>query len=115
MANRIRQKLRTLSKTGFFVVVLLFVFTAFVSIAIAQLFSPGKLGNAHVHLEGLKNCKKCHSSNREIDAKLCLCEFGKVACRLTNQLGMVIRAGRLKVGQHLCRGHKDVLSVGWIT
>ena len=72
MADLIKSRFRTLSKTGFSLVVMAFVFTTFVSLAIAQLFSPGKLGKAHKHLEGVSNCKKCHSTNREIDAKLCL-------------------------------------------
>ncbi|NUQ82425.1 MAG: hypothetical protein HUU10_12505 [Bacteroidetes bacterium] len=38
----------------------------------AQLLSPGTLGKAHRHLEGIENCRKCHSGDKEIDPGKCM-------------------------------------------
>lgn len=43
-----------------------------IPLALAQLFSPGKLSKAHKHLEGMGNCKKCHQGSRDVDSKRCL-------------------------------------------
>lgn len=38
----------------------------------SQLLSPGELGKVHKHLEGIENCKKCHTSEKEIDPAKCI-------------------------------------------
>ncbi len=42
-----------------------------INFAYAQL-SPGDLAEAHKHLEGLKNCTRCHAAGKQISAANCL-------------------------------------------
>ena len=48
-----------------------FALLFFCQIAIAQL-SPGDLHKSHAHLEGIKNCSKCHGAGQRIKAQQCL-------------------------------------------
>jgi hypothetical protein len=49
----------------------LFALLFFCQIGFAQL-SPGDLHNSHAHLEGLKNCSKCHGVGQRLKAFQCL-------------------------------------------
>lgn len=60
----------------FFRLIILTVFVLFMFLfpetSFAQLISPGPLLKAHSHLEGIKNCTKCHDSNNSVSDNLCL-------------------------------------------
>jgi len=56
-----------LLSAAFVLFVLLFPFSTF-----GQLISPGPLLKSHSHLEGIKNCTKCHDSNNSVSDNLCL-------------------------------------------
>lgn len=54
----------------------------------AQLISPGKLAEAHAHLEGLTNCTKCHElGTRGVSDRKCLDCHDPLSVRITEQLG----------------------------
>ncbi len=72
-------------------------FFVLIPLALAQLFSPGKLSKAHKHLEGLSNCKKCHIGGREVDSKRCLKCHTLLKVRIAKKLGYHGRMGRRKV------------------
>lgn len=55
-----------------FLTVVMACISTCVPLVYAQFFSPGKLSKAHKHLEGLRNCKKCHIGGREVKSRSCL-------------------------------------------
>lgn len=52
----------------------------------AQL-SPGKLANAHAHLEGLSNCTQCHELGQHIENQKCLNCHQEIKVRIDQQMG----------------------------
>jgi len=56
--------------------------------AVAQVLSPGPLGQAHASLEGDDNCSKCHESGAKVVARLCLDCHKDLASELTARRGL---------------------------
>ena len=78
-----------------------FLVIALPGVVYGQIFSPGKLSSPHQHLEGLKNCKKCHLANRKSRFKqLCLDCHQPIKERLKNRRGF---HGQKKVRQKQCQ------------
>jgi hypothetical protein len=70
---------------------ILFYLFAFIPSAWAQL-SPGELSQAHADLEGLKNCTKCHDSDKGMSPVKCLDCHKALQHRISNKQGL--HAGR---------------------
>ena len=73
---------RTVSAFRFFTVFLLLT-----GAAQSQLVSPGKLSNAHVSLEGVGNCTKCHNFGEKTFRANCLGCHSEIKARVDRGLG----------------------------
>jgi len=49
--------------------------------------SPGKLSEAHAHLEGMSNCTKCHALGKRVTNQKCLDCHKEIAARIGEQRG----------------------------
>jgi hypothetical protein len=67
--------------------------------AAAQLFSPGKLSEAHAHLEGLSSCTKCHRAGERLSNELCLDCHTELGARIQAAKGY---HGRLPASERRC-------------
>ncbi|MBN2524921.1 MAG: hypothetical protein JXR76_00920 [Deltaproteobacteria bacterium] len=66
------------------------VFSMSISIsgnAAGQVFSPGKLSNAHAQWDSLNHCDKCHTPGQKIDRQKCLTCHRPLAERIRKQQG----------------------------
>jgi hypothetical protein len=73
--------------------------------AVAQIFSPGPLGKAHAHLEGMSNCTECHDVGKKVDGALCLKCHKELAEAISG--GQGYHAALKKEGKSCISCHKD--------